>query len=179
MDLTVTNSAQKETTVVRDSDSLTISNKLVTNEGRRSITLTRNNGIIQESITYQTTRTLTYERINSSGSFSHNIQVVEGLPIITNKEFSNNQLVSLTIESGTIQSTFNDGSRVVSSYENLVFDSDSCVPSAGEISGAVYDSEDSSDPSSTFIIGFLNGEANISYDQGPEQDFEIERCAFN
>ena len=177
--LEISNSSQRTSTVVRDSTAETLRYKQISVDGTRSISIVRSGAGIQETISYDLARSTTYESSRGQGAISHRITVVPGKPIVANKEYRDNRLTSMTIASGSVQSDFDDGTVVVTSFNSLVFSSSSCTPSSGTISGSVYEDSVSETASSTFEVSFVNGYGTISYDGGEGQYFETERCTFN
>ena len=177
--MTIQHSSDRRKVVTSNSDSRTLVSKQVSSNGSRIVKLARLDGKIQETITYNIDRSNSYEKGEVSGQYSHNLSVTDDNPIVTTKEYDNNRLISLTVQSGSVLSSFDDGTQVLTKFEGLVLDQTSCIPTSGQISGQIYESADVENAASSFLITFSDGDANISFDSNEAIAFETENCSFN
>lgn len=110
-----------------------------------------------------------------SYTLSHENSTAEGAPlkIRTVMDRTTFNWTRKTIESGTFKSKNSDsGQTVESTFANVVFTAESCLPSAGTITGQVLDNSGAKIQS--FVITFganTDSEVSISYDGGEALDF--------
>lgn len=177
--MSVSHNGQRTQTITKVSDEES-SSRTTSTSGTRTVVISRSENIVQEQVTYNTSKSVTYSSTDKSGSYEHSMEAPSETPLVIEKIFSDsNQLSSVTIKSGSTKSTFGDGSIVISSYENLVIDSSTCTPSSGQVIGQTFDSADSETASKNFVISFSETDSSISYDGGDAQTFETEKCRFN
>jgi hypothetical protein len=83
-----------------------------------------------------------------------------------------------TLRSGKISSIHKDGSKLETTFENVVYDySDRCIPSSGTISGRIFNPEDLKNPTQTFTVTFVAGiDAVVKFSSGEEMNYEPLDC---
>ncbi|SMF49263.1 hypothetical protein [Pseudobacteriovorax antillogorgiicola] len=181
LSLSIQQESRRDKTITRLSDEEVLLIKTVELNGNRTIQMSREaTGIIVETMSYSIAHSVSYDSTDTTGSYQHTMQVDEATPLIIAKSFSDsNRLASFVIRSGDVRSTFDDESRLITRYDNLSFENDSCSPISGTMQGFVYESDAATEPTSSFTVEFEDSIGTITFDNGDSQAFEVNNCTFN
>jgi hypothetical protein len=156
------------------------------------------------TITSEVSRNLSGSRRKQGGlsgetepfSLVHQVVVSEESPLKVKTEFDltggqsgSRSWTQKTIESGTATSTSDEsGTRVVSTFSNVVFAAGGCIPQSGTVSGSIFPKDPAdAEATSTFVITFgaeTDSTVSIAYDGGEAVDYPaaeeyLEGCDFS